>query len=44
MAMTKDQKQALKGLAALIGMKAVIYVSIAYAARYYRKTIAKHES
>lgn len=38
--MTKDEKQILKSLAALFAFKAILYTSIAYTSRYYRKMIA----
>lgn len=40
--MTQDQKKVLRALAVVVGFKAILYASIAYSARHYRKTIAQN--
>lgn len=42
--MTRDQKQALTGLLALVAFKAILYISIHQTAKAARVAIAKYES
>lgn len=41
--MTRDQKQALKGLLALVAFKAILYASIYQAAKVARAAYTKYE-
>jgi hypothetical protein len=42
--MTNDQKRVMRSLAMLLGFKVVLYVSIAYSAKKYRKMLAEADA
>lgn len=39
--MTREQKQVLRALTLFVGVKALIYSSIYYSARHYRRSMAE---
>lgn len=41
--MTRDQKRVLRTLAMLVGVKIILYASICYSAKHYRKAMTSSD-